>query len=300
MSQNNVQRPYKDSLFRMIFREKKELLSLYNAINQSDYQNPEELEVNVLEDVIYMGMKNDVSFIIGDYMNLYEAQSTWNPNMPLRGVFYFSQLYQGYVAEKGFDIYGKTQIPLPVPQYIVFYNGVGMREERKQVRLSDSFRENGKQDPALECVATYLNINYGYNKEIMSQCRKLYEYAYLIEEIRKHLREGYRLEAAVEYAIDYCIEQDILADFLRRRRAEVTMNLLTEYDEELHIRCEKELSFQEGKEIGRQEGIEKGIGNMIEVLCDLNIETEEICHKLIEKYQITQQQAEEFMVKYLK
>lgn len=78
------------------------------------------------------------------------------------------------------------------------------------------------------------------------------------------------------------------------------MNLLTEYDEELHIRCEKELSFQEGKEIGRQEGIEKGIGNMIEVLCDLNIETEEICHKLIEKYQITQQQAEEFMVKYLK
>lgn len=89
MSQNKVQRTYKDSLFRMIFREKKELLSLYNAINQSDYQDPEELEVNVLEDVIYMGMKNDVSFIIDDYMNLYEAQSTWNPNMHCGECFIF-------------------------------------------------------------------------------------------------------------------------------------------------------------------------------------------------------------------
>lgn len=160
----------------------------------------------------------------------------------------------------------------------------------------------------MECVATYLNVNYGHNQEIMSQCRKLYEYAYLIEEIRKHLKRGYRLEKAVEYAIDHCIENDILADFLRRRRAEVTMNLLTEYDEELHIRCEKELSFQEGKEIGRQEGKkigiqegrETGIASLIEVLYDLNIETDEICRRLIEKYQITHQQAEEFMVKYLK
>lgn len=291
MSQNNVQRTYKDSLFRMIFREKKELLSLYNAINQSDYQNPDELEVNVLEDVIYMGMKNDVSFIIGDYMNLYEAQSTWNPNMPLRGVFYFSQLYQGYVAENGFDIYGKARIPLPVPQYIVFYNGIGMREERKQFRLSDSFRKNGKQESALECVATYLNINYGYNKEIMSQCRKLYEYAYLIEEIRKYLRQGYRLEAAVEYAIDHCIEQDILADFLRRRRAEVTMNLLTEYDAELHIRSEKELSFQEG--------IEKGMVAMAEVLLEMGLDKQEILERLIQKFSVDRERAEGILSKYL-
>lgn len=153
MSQNKVQRTYKDSLFRMIFREKKELLSLYNAINQSDYQDPEELEVNVLEDVIYMGMKNDVSFIIDDYMNLYEAQSTWNPNMPLRGVFYFSQLYQGYVAEKGLNIYGEVQLQLPMPQYIVFYNGTRKMEERMQVRLSDSFKRIDEKERALECAA---------------------------------------------------------------------------------------------------------------------------------------------------
>lgn len=292
MSQNKVQRTYKDSLFRMIFREKKELLSLYNAINQSDYQDPEELEVNVLEDVIYMGMKNDVSFIIDDYMNLYEAQSTWNPNMPLRGVFYFSQLYQGYVAEKGLNIYGEVQLQLPMPQYIVFYNGTRKMEERMQVRLSDSFKRIDEKERALECVATYLNVNYGYNQELMSQCRKLYEYAYLIEAIRKHLKRGYRLEKAVEYAINHCIENDILTDFLRRRRAEVTMNLLTEYDEELHIRCEKELSFQQG--------IEKGIEMLVEVLVEVGLEKDEICQRLTDKFHISQQQAEETLKKYMR
>ena len=88
MKTTAIQRTYKDSLFRMIFREKKELLSLYNALNHSDYQNPEELTINTVENVLYMGMKNDVSFLIEEYLNLYEAQSTWNPNMPLRDVFY--------------------------------------------------------------------------------------------------------------------------------------------------------------------------------------------------------------------
>lgn len=177
---------------------------------------------------------------------------------------------------------------------------------------------------ALECVATYLNVNYGYNQEIMSQCRKLYEYAYLIEAIRKHLKQGYRLEKAVEYAIDHCIENDILTDFLRRRRAEVTMNLLTEYDEELHIRCEKELSFQEGKEIGIQEGIEIGIQEgkeigiqegiekgiekglaeglknglqdgmkaMAEVLLDIGMDKKGILERLMQKFSVDQEQAE--------
>ncbi|MCI8745248.1 MAG: hypothetical protein HFI25_06185, partial [Lachnospiraceae bacterium] len=91
-----VNRKYKDVLFRFIFRDKKDLLSLYNAINGTDYKNPEELEINTLENVIYMKMKNDLSFLVGASMNLYEHQSTWNPNMPLRGLFYFAELYERY------------------------------------------------------------------------------------------------------------------------------------------------------------------------------------------------------------
>ena len=112
MKTTNIQRTYKDSLFRMIFREKKELLSLYNALNNSEYQNADELTINTVESILYMGMKNDVSFLIEESLNLYEAQSTWNPNMPLRGLFYFSHIYEGYIAEHELNIYSKTLLKL--------------------------------------------------------------------------------------------------------------------------------------------------------------------------------------------
>ena len=78
----------KDRLFRFIFRKKEDLLDLYNAVNDSNYWNIEDLEVNTLEDAVYLSMKNDISFLIGGTMNLYEHQSTYNPNMPIRGLMY--------------------------------------------------------------------------------------------------------------------------------------------------------------------------------------------------------------------
>ena len=98
ISQNSsVNRKYKDTLFRMIFRDRKNLLSLYNALNNSSYTNPDEMEITTLEDVIYVGMKNDVSFLFSSIMNLYEHQSTVNPNMPVRGLFYLARIYQNYI-----------------------------------------------------------------------------------------------------------------------------------------------------------------------------------------------------------
>ena len=100
-----VQRNYKDNLFLMIFGDKDKLLRLYNAIRGSNYTNPEDLIITTMEGVLYLGMKNDVSFVIGNELNLYEAQSTWNPNMPLRGLFYFARLYHGYIAEREENIF---------------------------------------------------------------------------------------------------------------------------------------------------------------------------------------------------
>lgn len=142
-----------------------------------------------------MGMKNDVSFLFADHLNLYEAQSTINPNMPLRGVFYFSRLYKGIVEERKLDIYSRRQIRIPKPVFIVFYNGMEDQEERRVLKLSDSFLSNGCGQyseksgqtsllseaflPALECTAIMLNINYGHNRKLMERCKKLEEYAFL-------------------------------------------------------------------------------------------------------------------------
>lgn len=139
MGKKLARRNYKDSLFRMVFREKRALLSLYNAMNGTQYEDPDELVVTTIEDVLYMGCKNDISFLIKDVMNLYEHQSSVNPNMPLRGMIYISMLYQGYIEQNHLDIYSSTLLKLPTPKYIVFYNGTKDEPDRRELRLSDSF-----------------------------------------------------------------------------------------------------------------------------------------------------------------
>lgn len=103
-----LNRKYKDRLFQRVFEDKKDLLDLYNAINDTNYSNPDDLEITTLEDVIFMSMKNDKSFIISSTMNLYEHQSTINPNMPIRGLLYFAELYDEYIKLHDLDVYGAS------------------------------------------------------------------------------------------------------------------------------------------------------------------------------------------------
>lgn len=132
-----VVRNYRDTLFRMLFRDKERLLSLFNAVNGTHYDDPEELMITTLEGALYLGMKNDVSCMIDMMMQLYEHQSTVNPNMPLRNLFYVSDLLQKYVYEKGLDIYSRKQIKIPTPKFVVFYNGEEEQPERKEFLLKN-------------------------------------------------------------------------------------------------------------------------------------------------------------------
>ena len=253
-------RKYRDVLFRHLFREKKDLLELYNALNGSTYQNPEELEVITMEDVIFMKMKNDLSFMIGNTLNLYEHQSTWNANMPLRGMLYFAQQFEGLLASREDDIYGTKRVELPTPVYIVFYNGAGMQTDNLLLYLSDAF-PTGRGSGCLECTCEVLNINRGYNRALMEKCHRLWEYSEFFSEIEENIKKGMRREEAVHTAIDTCIEKGILRDILVKQKAEVLHMILTEYDEKKHFRT----LFREGKEEGIKEGMEKGIEKGIEI-----------------------------------
>ena len=127
-------RMYKDTVFRMLFSDRKNLLSLYNAISGSHYDDPDKLEIVTLENAIYMGIKNDLAFIVDTDLFLYEHQSTYNPNMPLRDLFYISSEYQKLVDHK--SLYSSVLQKIPAPQFIVFYNGTEKKNKAEVIAMS--------------------------------------------------------------------------------------------------------------------------------------------------------------------
>lgn len=257
-----INKTYKDQLFRLIFHDKEDLLALYNAINSTNYTDADELTITTISDAVYLGMKNDLSFLIANVLNLYEHQSTLNPNMPLRGLFYFSDVLRAYVESRQINIYGSKLIPLPAPVYLIFYNGLDPAPDELELRLSDAFYDlPAGHIPALECRARMLNVNLGHNKELMGRCRKLNEYASFIARIRGYLDRKYNLEDAVSKAADECIEEGILADILRKNRSEVMNMILSNFNDKLHYESLRKEGYEDGFEAGFENGFENGFGD---------------------------------------
>ena len=296
-----LNRKYKDRLFRFIFNDKENLLQLYNAINGSHYSNPDDLVITTIDDVVYMGMKNDLSFMIDDIMNLYEHQSTYSPNLPLRGLFYFSAMYRNYIEPMKQKLYTDSPLRIPFPVYLVFYNGSMEEPERKEILLSDLFIQNGKGlQPALECTALLLNINFGHNQELMEKCRILKEYALFIHTIRSKISIGLPFQEAVETAVEDCISKNILSEILRKNKAEVIDMILTEYDENEFREFLKEDSWKKGHEAGMQDGIKTGICEIIRTFSELQLPKEQLLEKLMNSFSLSVEEAEEYIEKYSK
>lgn len=109
---------------------------------------------------------------------------------------------------------------------------------------------------------TVYNVNYGNNKELLQACRILKEYAQYVDMVRKFAAKK-PLAEAVKLAVDTCIKEGILEDFLRKNRAEAIEMSIFEYDEEKHLKSEREIWKQagilEGKRAGIAEGKQAGI-----------------------------------------
>lgn len=283
----------KDRLFRFIFRKKEDLLDLYNAVNDSNYWNIEDLEVNTLEDAVYLSMKNDISFLIGGTMNLYEHQSTYNPNMPIRGLMYLVTLYKQHIDLNDVNVYGEKLQILPCPQYIVFYNGTKRQPDKVVLKLSDAFEKIEGKEPCIECKALMLNINYGHNRKLMEKCRRLEEYAIFIATIRNHYKKCKNINMAVNLAVDECISKGILKDILISQRAEVVSMLLTTFNQEVYEKGVRAEGFEEGVLFG-------SIKTYIEDCQEFAVTKEDALMRLMEKFSLNQETAEEYMEKYWK
>ena len=208
-----------------------------------------------LKNAVYMNMKNDQAFLLDMQLNLYEHQSTWNPNMPLRFLMYVAKEYQMLVRNQ--TLYASALVKVPTPHFVVFYNGETEQEAETILRLSHSFQQKTDK-PELELMVRVLNINLDKKQEVLEACQLLKEYMLLVNKIRRYTDEYKDINQAVEQAVTECIEENILADFLRKNRAEAIEMCIFEYDDkrekELIRKAEYAEGMKEGERIGREAG----------------------------------------------
>ena len=289
---NNVSLPvnriYKDRLYKMIFNDKSELLKLYNAINGTHYDDPAMLTITTLDNAIYMTMENDLSFIIDMRLALYEQQSTVNPNLPLRFLMYITDIYSAYT--KDMNIYGSKKVQIPLPSFVIFYNGVKSQPDRTEFLLSELFHPTTDQ-PALELKAVMLNINKGHNQELMNACHTLRDYSEYVARIRTYSAEM-PLTDAVEKAITECIHENILRDFLLKNRAEAKAMSIYEYVEDKSFRFFSYDGYEDGERNGK-------IQATIEMCLEFNLSSDAIVQKLMTKFQFSENQAQEYLDNYI-
>ena len=239
-------REYKDNLFKFIYgreENKNWLLSLYNSIAGTNVSDPDEIEINTVEDIVYINRKNDVSFLIGTEMYLLEHQSTFNPNLPIRGLIYFAQLYSKFGQTQDRDFYSSSLVKIPSPRFYVLYNGRLDKPDKLFLKLSDAF---DTQSDGLECTATMLNVNYGKNENLLKACKSLQDYSMYVKLVREGLDKGLSTNDAVESALDEASNLNLLDGFFKRHKAEILGMCLTEFDQEKYDYSRRMEGYDDG------------------------------------------------------
>ncbi|MBR1711012.1 MAG: hypothetical protein IJ719_19650 [Clostridia bacterium] len=274
----DAKKDYKDRLFKFIFgnpENKQWTLSLYNAINGTEYMNPDDIQFNTIGDAVYMRMKNDVSFIISFEMNLWEHQSTYNPNMPMRFLIYGGRLYEKFIATSDYYQYSSTLQPVPRPVCMCFYNGTKDEAERDVQKFSNAYEGDGD----IKVKVNMLNINYGKNQQLMDACEPLKEYAWLVDAVRKHQNEKMDLDASIDMALDETPEEFVIKSFLLENRAEVKSMFLTEYNEEKVMEKERQEGAKQERERMAVDMIKEG-NFSVSIISRLSKLSEEAVRKL--------------------
>ena len=250
-----------DTAFRSYFNNPKRFLSLGNAILLTNYQNEADVLFNTLQETMYGKLKNDISCLLGGFfLVITEHQSTINPNMPLRFLLYAAELYQQIIAMNKRAIYGSKLINLPVPRFIIFYDGVKPMEDFHTLNLSKSF---GGDNKYLEAKTDVYNITIGQNQELKKRCDYLRQYSEFTAYYRKARNNSKDPNAAVRDTIKFCNAHNIMTDWLKEHESEVFRMLHFEWNDDDAREVWREEAYEDGREEGlakgREEGLEQGL-----------------------------------------
>ena len=249
-------REYKNSVFSLLFSDKKNIIELYNAIGGTEYDLDTEVEINTLEKALYFDRYNDLSFLIdGRFVVLIEHQSTINENMPLRALLYVARVYEKIIDS--ISIYSKTLIKIPTPEFYVLYNGDDKYPATQTLKLSDAFKVPKK---FLELEVKVININYEEQPEILEKSHTLRGYSYFVNRVKGFRTQGLSLEEAIPLAIQSCVDEDVLTNFLELHGSEVRNMLYVEFNMEDALKVRE----AEGKAEGKAESIVEAIKNIVD------------------------------------
>ena len=246
-------RNYKDSLFRNIFKDKKRLCSLYNALSGENI-SPRDITINTLRGTFYNDIKNDISFEVGNHtVVLMEHQGSWNPNMPLRMLWYIGKLYRRHI-----DVdmaYRSKVVKIPAPKFYVLYNGSKDEPEHRIMRLSEAFEGESN---SLELLADSYNINLAKGKKLLDSCYELRCYSVFVAKVQDYLAEKQELSQAIKSAVRYCRDNELMKEYFKEHEKEVLDMVTFKWDD------------KRAREIAKEEGIEEGMEKgMLKTLCSL-------------------------------
>ena len=284
-------REYKSDVFSMLLEDNARALDVYNAMAGTAYTDPEIIEIHTLESGVSLTVHNDASFVVSmdSVLNIYEHQSTYNPNMPLRELIYFVTIIKKLVENR--YLLSHKLVKIPTPKFAVFYNGGKTRPEREVLRLSDAY-ENQADEPQLELMCTVYNINPGNNEELKERSRTLREYMIFVGYVNENLAKAKKgekdYETAIRDAVNRCIVENILKDFLLERREDVQKSMMFDLTYEKQMENAKREWYNDGVEEGRAEGTVRYLVTSVIKKVQKNKTLDQIADELEESIEIIQ------------
>lgn len=139
----DINRNYKDGIFKRLMSDKRNAVELFNAIAGTDYNvNDVAFELTTVNGIIFNTIKNDISFKINErYIVMCEHQSTVCLNMPARIFLYLADQFKA-LTDGGRDLLKKKRVELLTPVLVVFYNGDEDQPAERVFRLSDAYQHD--------------------------------------------------------------------------------------------------------------------------------------------------------------
>ena len=248
-------RQYQDTVFRAYMNDADRLRDVAGALHGRTYTSVERVRIVTLDGTFLSQMKNDISFLLaGRHLVFMEHQSTLNQNMPLRCLYYLCEQLRQYIPAK--SLYQNKQIPLPRPEFHVFYTGSKDTLETEQMRLSDAYME-GEGNIHLEIKVTFHNIAYGSEKMLLRMSRPLHDYSFFLNCIKTNIAGGMERVRAIREAMRYCMEHDVMKEFLQEHESEVIDMVNFEWNQKDFEEAVREEGWEQGAAQGREEGREE-------------------------------------------